>query len=427
MLILVINSGSSSIKYQIFDIDHAGCHLLGKGMVDRIGSENSEITHSMTGREVVTSRVKVHHHEDAIDKVFEFITENPPVGREKAVKIEAVGHRVVHGGELFKEPVLINREVKKAISAFARYAPLHNPANLDGIHSCERRLPDVPQVAVFDTAFHSRMAPEAYLYGIPLSYYESDAIRKYGFHGSSHQFVSEEAVKILQERGRTDGPFKIITCHLGNGSSIAAVKSGRSIDTSMGYTPLDGLIMGTRCGNIDPAVVLHLAQHWGLPRLDEILNKESGFMGLTGFSDFRDLLAIYEDRWEEAGGESGGDLLAELGSEERAGLKGKVETALFMFVRQIKKHIGAYAAVLEGLDAVVFTAGIGENSPQLREWVLTGMEWMGLSVDPAANSHNSTVISTLKSPALALVIPTNEELVIARETYRIVARGLSSS
>lgn len=420
MLILVINSGSSSIKYQIFDINDADCRLFGKGMVDRIGSENSKITHQVTGREKVTLRVKVLDHEDAINNVFEFFTENPPGGREEVVQIEAVGHRVVHGGELFKEPVLINKEVKKAIADFARYAPLHNPANLDGIYSCERRLPDVPQVAVFDTAFHSQMAPEAYLYGIPLSYYESDAIRKYGFHGSSHQFVSEEAMKILQERGRTDEPFKIITCHLGNGSSIAAVKGGRSVDTSMGYTPLDGLIMGTRCGSIDPAVVLHLAQYWGLARLDEILNKESGFMGLTGFSDFRDLLAIYEDRWEEAG-ESGGDLLSELGSEERAGLKGKVETALFMFVRQIKKHIGAYAAVLEGVDAVVFTAGIGENSPQVREWALTGMEWMGISIDPAANRRNSTVISSPESETLALVVPTNEELVIARETYRIVA------
>ncbi len=419
MLILVLNSGSSSIKYQIFDITEDRSTLAGNGVVDRIGSEDASITHVAMGKDHVHVQGKVSHHQEGISRVLSLIVGAPHGCIGDISEIKAIGHRVVHGGELFKKPVLVDHQVKAAIKEFAKYAPLHNPANLDGIWACERCLPNVPQVAVFDTAFHSDMPPHTYLYGIPLEYYEEEGIRKYGFHGSSHQYVSQEAARILQEMGRTTDTVRIVTCHLGNGSSVAAVKGERSIDTSMGYTPLDGLIMGTRCGSIDPAIVLQMAQYWGLPQVDTILNRESGFKGLTGFSDVRDLLAIYARQWKKVSQ----DRVREMGKNERAKLRETVETALKMFATQIKKYIGAYAAILGGIDAVVFTAGIGENSAQIREWILEEMDWMGIVLDRPANRENRTVISREDGKALALVIPTNEELIIARETYKVVSKG----
>lgn len=390
---------------------------MGSGIADRVGFDDSSITHTQVGKDTVRMRVRLPDHQEAINMIFSVITESPHGCIRDISEIKAVGHRVVHGGELFRKPILIDSQVRKAIQDLAKYAPLHNPANLNGIRSCERCLPTVPQVAVFDTAFHSEMSPEAFLYGIPMKYYETDGIRKYGFHGSSHQYVSEEATRILREMGRSEDAFRIVTCHLGNGSSVAAVKGDRSIDTSMGYTPLDGLIMGTRCGSIDPAVVLHMARYWGLPQLDVILNKQSGLKGLTGFSDFRDLLAIHAGEW---------DRVREMGREERLRLRKTVETALKMFVWLVKRYIGGYAAILGGIDAVVFTAGIGQNCPQVRQWVLEGMGWMGIVLDPLANSENKTVISRPDSRVLALAIPTNEEVMIARETFKVASHQVVS-
>ncbi|MDD4141069.1 MAG: acetate kinase, partial [Eubacteriales bacterium] len=337
-------------------------------------------------------------HKVAVQAVLGALTSDQHGVIKSMSEIDAVGHRVVHGGEKFASSVLITPEVKKAIRSCFDLAPLHNPPNMTGIEACEDAMPGVPQVAVFDTAFHQSMPRKAYMYALPYALYEKHGIRRYGFHGTSHAYVSQRAAAVLQKPYES---LKIITCHLGNGSSIAAIRNGRCIDTSMGLTPLAGICMGTRCGDIDPAIVTFLQDKEGLDThsVDELLNKKSGVMGLSGVSsDFRDLYA--------AAGE--GHKLASL--------------ALDMFKYQCRKYIGAYAAAMGGVDAVVFTAGIAENTPDIRLGACDGLAYMGITIDPYKNNAvkaREAIVSTDDSPVKVLVIPTNEELAIARETARV--------
>ncbi len=400
MKILVINAGSSSLKYQLIDMDSES--VLAKGNAERIGIANSQLAHTSSGRDKVEIKADFKNHTDAIKMVIETLV-SPKYGVIKDMsEIGAVGHRVVHGGERFSESVVINDEVMAAIKANIDLAPLHNPANIMGIEACRRIMPDTPMVAVFDTAFHQTMPKEAYLYAIPYEYYEKYKIRRYGFHGTSHKYVSLKAAKLL---GRPVEELKMVTCHLGNGSSIAAVKYGKSIDTSMGFTPLDGLPMGTRSGSIDPAIVSFLAEKEDLTseEINEYLNKRSGVLGISGVSsDFRDLADAAAHNIERA------------------------QLALDVFNYQVKKYIGQYAAAMGGLDCVVFTAGIGENTPSVRSEACKGLEFLGIKIDPERNDkilgrlNMEGLISTDDSPVKVLVIPTNEELMIARETLELI-------
>ena len=398
MKILVLNSGSSSVKYQIIDMEDESVQA--KGIVERIGLAGSRLKHKIRdGRELVVEK-EVKDHKAAIDLILEYIT-HPEVGVLKSVEeLGAVGHRVVHGGEKFTSSVLITDEVIEMIRECIPLAPLHNPANLAGIEAAMAAIPHVPMVAVFDTAFHQTMPDYSYMYALPYELYEKHRIRRYGFHGTSHRYVSDRAAKIV---GRPKEELKIITAHLGNGASMAAVKFGKSMDTTMGYTPLEGLYMGTRCGNLDPAIPLALQREMKLSfsEVDHLLNKKSGMLGVSGISsDMRDL--------EEA---------AEKG-EKRAIL------ALSMYAYMVKKYIGAYAAAMEGLDVLVFTAGIGENSWLIREKSCQGLEFLGIEIDRDKNKRmirgKEGSISTDGSRVEVLVIPTNEELVIARDTRDIV-------
>ena len=381
MKILILNAGSSSLKYQLIDMD--GEKLLAKGLVERIGIEGSHINQKANGQ-IFDVASPMANHTEGIQWMLKALLD-PEKGALKSMdEIGAVGHRVLHGGERFTASVLVNEEVKEAIKANIPLGPLHNPANLMGIEACEKVMPGTPNVAVFDTAFHQTMPPKAYMYGVPMEYYEKLHVRRYGFHGTSHRYVSKRVCEFLGlDRTKT----RVITCHLGNGSSMCAVENGKCIDTSMGITPLEGVIMGTRSGSMDPAVVQY------------ICNKKSGLLGISGLSsDMRDI-----------------DKAADEGNE-------RAIIARDMLVYGIRKYIGSYAAAMNGVDVIVFTAGIGENNCALRERVMQGFEYLGAKLDPTKNAgcREEAVISTDDSKVKICVIPTDEEIVIARDTLCIV-------
>ena len=398
MKVLVINCGSSSLKYQVLDMQNES--LMCKGLVERIGIDGSVINHTKIGMDKVVKEVPMKDHKDAIAQVLDAV-QNPEYGVVKSMdEIGAVGHRVVHAGEKYAESVLITDDVIKALEECVELAPLHNPPNLMGIAACRELMPDTPMVAVFDTAYHQTMPPESYIYAIPYEYYEKYGIRRYGFHGTSHKFVAQRAAAMLNTN---INDLKIITCHLGNGASVTAIKHGRVVDTSMGFTPLEGLVMGTRCGDIDPAIVTYIREKENLPQgvANEILNKKSGVLGISGVSsDFRDL--------EEALSEG----------NERAAL------ALRVFAHKVRFYIGAYIAEMNGVDAIVFTAGVGENDVYMRDIICTNLGNLGIKLDPIKNKvrGKETEISTEDSRVKLLLIPTNEELMIARDTYNIARK-----
>ena len=398
MNILVINAGSSSLKYQLLNPETGD--LLAKGLCERIGIDG-KFTYKpqVEGKKVLDAMdVAMPTHSEAIQAVLDALVdaENGVIGSMK--EIDAVGHRVVHGGEAFNKSVLITDEVMKAIEDCIPLAPLHNPANLTGIRACQKVMPGVPMVAVFDTAFHQTMPAKAYMYALPYEYYENDKVRRYGFHGTSHKYVAGRAAAML---GKKPEELKLISCHLGNGSSVTAVDGGKSVDTSMGFTPLAGLPMGTRAGDLDAGILQYVMNKYGLS-IDEmlnVLNKKSGVEGLSGVSsDFRDL--------ENAAAE--GNEKASLSREK--------------FAYEVKKYVGAYAAAMGGVDAIIFTAGVGENDKAIRAMVCKGLEYMGVKLDDEANSvrGKETVISTADSKVKVLLIPTNEELMIAMDTASIV-------
>lgn len=398
MKILVLNCGSSSLKYQLFEMENES--VLAKGLCQKIGLEDAYLEHQVGSNPKVTITSPMPTHTEALQIVIDALLSKVHGVIGSMSEIQAVGHRVVHGGEAFAGSVLITDEVIKALEANIDLAPLHNPPNILGIRVCEKLMPGVPQVGVFDTAFHQTMEPSSFLYGIPYEYYQKHGVRRYGFHGTSHRYVSRRVCEVM---GIPYETAKIITCHLGNGSSVAAVTGGKSVDTSMGFTPLEGLMMGTRSGDIDPAIIPFLMRKEQLTsdQVDSILNKKSGFIGVSGVSsDSRDI----ED--------------AAAAGNERA------EIARKMFNYRVKKYIGAYAAAMGGVDAIVFTAGIGENSKATRAGVLEGLEFLGCKLDPEKNNvrGKETLISTEDSKVKAYIIPTNEELVIARDTKEIVDR-----
>lgn len=389
MKVLVINAGSSSLKYQLIDMDTHS--LMAKGLCERIGIEGSLLKHTPTGRDSVKIEAPMPSHADAIKLVISAL-----VSKEHGViadmsEISAVGHRVVHGGEAFSSSVIINDEVKEVLKECSVLAPLHNPANLIGIEACEQAMPGVPQVGVFDTAFHQTMPAKAYTYALPYEYYQKYKVRRYGFHGTSHYYVSKRAAEML---GKPIEELKIITCHLGNGSSLAAVDGGKCIDTSMGFTPLAGVEMGTRCGDIDPAIIPFIMEKEGITidEMNTVMNKKSGVDGISGISsDFRDV---------ETAADNG---------NERAAL------ALDIFAYSVKRYIGMYMAALGGVDAIVFTAGVGENSAEMRERIISNLEFFGIKIDAEKNKvrGKEADISAADAKVKTLVIPTNEELTIA--------------
>ena len=397
MKILVLNCGSSSLKYQLIDMSNE--EVLCVGLVERIGIEGSILKQEKDGVEgklIVEQPMK--NHQDAIKLVLDAVVD-PQYGGVKDIKeVEAVGHRVVHGGEKFAGSVLITDEVKAALEECIELAPLHNPANIMGIEAWEAILPGVPMVGVFDTAFHQTMPKSSYLYGLPHELYTKYGVRRYGFHGTSHRYVSQRAAEML---GKNIEDCKIITCHLGNGASVAAIDGGKSVDTSMGFTPLEGLIMGTRCGDIDAAILPFLMEKEGLDAkgLSDLMNKKSGVYGMTGISsDFRDI--------EDAAAQN--NELAQI--------------ALESYAKKVKKYIGSYAAEMNGVDAVVFTAGVGENGIDMRADIMANMDFLGMKLDEEANKvrGKERVISTEDSKVKILLIPTNEELMIARDTLELV-------
>lgn len=396
MNILVINCGSSSLKYQLINSDTEA--VLAKGLCERIGIEGSQITYQPAGGEKEVNVSPMPTHTQAIQMVLDALT-NPNTGVIKSLdEVGAVGHRVVHGGENFTTSTLLTEEALKAIEECNDLAPLHNPANLIGIRACKELMPNTPMTAVFDTAFHQTMSEEAYLYGLPYEYYEKYKVRRYGFHGTSHSFVSKRAAEIL---GKPYESMKTIVCHLGNGASVCAVDGGKSVDTSMGLTPLEGLVMGTRSGDIDPAIMEFIAkkENLDIDGIMSVLNKKSGVLGVSKLSsDFRDL---------EAAAEEGNEL---------------AKKALNVFYHRVIKYIGAYAGVMGGVDTIVFTAGLGENDKVMRKIVCSHFEFLGIKIDDEANGQRGKeiVISTPDSKVTVMVIPTNEELAIARETLALV-------
>lgn len=395
MKILVINAGSSSLKYQLIDMEDK--KVLAKGLCERIGIEGSRLNHTPTGGEKVVIEEPMKDHSDAIRMVIDALVDVGHGVISSMDEIGAVGHRVVHGGEKFSGSVVINDEVKEGLNECIELAPLHNPANIIGIEACEKVMPGVKQVGVFDTAFHQTMPEEAYLYGIPYKYYEQYKIRRYGFHGTSHKYVSGKAAEML---GKDIESLRIITCHLGNGSSVAAVKNGKVIDTTMGLTPLAGILMGTRSGDIDPAIVTFIMEKENLSvkEMNNILNKESGVYGVSGVSsDFRDLSKAAEEG------------------------NGRAAAALKMFCYGIKKYIGSYAAAMGGVDAIVFTAGVGENDSKTRAGIVEGLEFLGVKIDAEKNKLRGEAvdISAADASVRTLVIPTDEEMMIALETQRL--------
>jgi len=397
MKILVLNCGSSSLKYQLIDMSNE--EVLCVGLVERIGIEGSILKQEKDGVEgklIVEQPMK--NHQDAIKLVLDAVVDAQYGGVKDIKEVEAVGHRVVHGGEKFASSVLITDEVKAALEECIELAPLHNPANIMGIEACEAILPGIPMVGVFDTAFHQTMPKSSYLYGLPHELYTKYGVRRYGFHGTSHRYVTQRAAAML---GKNVEDCKIITCHLGNGASLAAVDGGKSVDTSMGFTPLEGLIMGTRCGDIDAAILPFLMEKEGLDAkgLSDLMNKKSGVYGMTGISsDFRDIEDAAADNNELA------------------------QVALESYAKRVKKYIGAYAAEMNGVDAVVFTAGVGENGIGMRADIMANMDFLGMKLDEEANKvrGKERVISTEDSKVKILLIPTNEELMIARDTLELV-------
>ncbi len=396
MKVLVINSGSSSLKYQLFNMEDES--VLCNGIVERINLKGSRLIHKVNSKKY-TVEASVKDHKVALKMVLDTLLDAEKGVIHSMEEINAVGHRVVHGGETFSGSVLIGDDVMKALEDNVELAPLHNPPNIMGIVAAKELLPNVPQVGVFDTAFHQTLPEKAYFYAIPMKYYEKYKVRRYGFHGTSHFYVSRRAAEMM---GKPVEDLKIITCHIGNGASITAVKNGKSVDTSMGFTPLEGLVMGTRCGDMDPAIVTFLQEKENLStkEINDILNKKSGIYGLTnGFSsDMRDI--------------------------ENAALDGNKTSklALDMYDYRIAKYIGAYAAAMNGVDIIAFTAGVGENSPHTRKDVCSYLGFLGLKIDDEKNNirGKESVISTEDSKVKVLVVPTNEELVIARDTKKII-------
>ncbi|MBS4914106.1 MAG: acetate kinase [Veillonella sp.] len=395
MNVLVVNCGSSSLKYQLVDMTNES--VLAKGQFEKIGAEDAIFTHKRPTGDKLKKIQPVLDHKAALKILLDILVDKEYGVIASMDEIDAVGHRVVHGAEKFAKSVLINDEVMATLEECSKMAPLHNPPNIQGIEACQSIMPNVPQVAVFDTAFHQSMPPEAYLYGLPYDVYEKYGVRRYGFHGTSHRYVADRVAELM---GKPLSELKIISCHLGNGSSVTAVKNGQSVDTSMGFTPLAGLVMGTRCGDIDPAIVPFLMDQMNLStkEVDELMNKKSGVLGISGVSnDFRVL--------EEA---------AEAGNE-------KAQLALNMFHYKVRATIGAYAAVMGGVDAIVFTAGIGENGIGNREAICEGLEYLGTALDKERNNvrGKDTEISVEGSKVKLFVVPTNEEIMIARDTQRL--------
>lgn len=396
MNVLVLNCGSSSLKYQLVDMSNNAA-VLAKGLVERIGLEMGEFTHKPEGKEKHYLQTPIANHKVGINLVLEALVDEKNGVIKSLKEINACGHRVAHGGELFKESVLIGEHEKAEIRELCALAPLHNPANLEGIEAMENLLPGVPQVAVFDTSFHQTMAPEAFMYAIPYEYYQNNKIRRYGFHGTSHKFVAPKAAKMA---GLDYNNSKIISCHLGNGASICAIKNGHSVDTSMGFTPVEGLVMGTRCGDLDLGVLLYIAEKEGLDLqgINNLVNKKSGLLGVGGFADMRDIC----DR-KDAG-------------EERQTI------AFELFCYRVKKYIGSYAAAMGGVDAILFTGGIGENGHDVREKVCEGLEFLGVDFDKEINKGKrgvDLIISKPNSKVKVMITTTDEEFVIANDTYAL--------
>ena len=395
MKILVINCGSSSLKYQLFDMDNE--EVMVKGLVERIGIDGSRLIQEK-GDDKYTIEEDMKDHTEAVGHVFDALVDSENGVIKDLSEIDAVGHRFVHGGEKITKSTLIDSDVRKAIEEYTKFAPLHNPANLMGLEACEKLLEGVPNVAVFDTAFHQTMPERTFLYGIDYKYYEEDGIRKYGFHGTSHKFITNKTAELL---GKDVSELNIISCHLGNGSSITAVKEGKSYDTSMGLTPLEGLIMGTRSGDIDPTAVTYIMQENNISpkEMENILNKESGVLGVSVVSsDFRDLEAAAKE------------------GNERA------QYALDMFITRAKRYIAGYMAEIGSVDAIVFTGGIGENSIEMRKDIMDGFQQFGIEIDEEKNNVRGGAheVSTDDSKVKVMVVATNEELMIARDTKSIV-------
>jgi len=398
MKVLVINCGSSSLKYQLINMETE--ESLAQGLVERIGIEGSILTQKVPGRDKYIIEQPMADHKDAIKLVLGALVDGNHGVISSMDEISAVGHRVVHGGEKYSESVVIDDAVMESLEECVKLAPLHNPANIIGINACKSLMPNTPMVAVFDTAFHQTMPKTAYMYPLPYELYTKYGIRKYGFHGTSHKYVSAECAKLM---GKDIKDVKIITCHLGNGASLAAIKDGHCVDTSMGFTPLEGIAMGTRCGNIDPAIVTFLMNEGKMTakEVDNLMNKQSGVLGLSGVSsDFRDI----EDAAKEG--------------NERAIL------ALNVYNYRVREMIGAYAAAMGGVDAVVFTAGLGENAIETRAEICKGLEFLGIEIDDAKNNvrGKSTEVSKDGAKVKVFVIPTNEELVIARDTKELTSK-----
>ncbi|MDY6863352.1 MAG: acetate kinase [Thermodesulfobacteriota bacterium] len=400
MKILVINTGSSSIKYQLFDMERQ--RVLAAGVVERIGEAQSILTHNKileNGENLKrVGEGVINNHHEGLDRIVDLLTDARYGVLQSKSEISAVGHRVVHGGETFHSPTIIDEKVIAAIRENIPLAPLHNPPNLTGIEVAKAVFPDSPQVAVFDTAFHQTIPTKAFLYALPYELYKKDKVRRYGFHGTSHSYVAQRAADYL---GQPLNRLNLITIHLGNGASMAALKNGRCIDTTMGMTPLEGLVMGTRCGDVDPALPFFLADHlkMSLREIDTLLNKESGLKGICGTNDMREVMEK----------KNAGDPLSKI--------------AIEIYCYRIKKYIGAYFAVLESLDGLIFTAGIGENSPEIRKLCCHGLSKLGIKLDPDRNSETEKEISQINSPesdVKILIIPTNEELKIAGETKKVI-------
>ncbi|WP_313164720.1 acetate kinase [Sedimentibacter sp.] len=398
MNVLVINCGSSSLKYQLINMNDES--VLAKGLVERIGIEGSVLKHEKTGQNKVVIEEVMKNHKDAINLVLKALVDENHGAVKDLSEVDAVGHRVVHGGEKFAGSVVITDEVVNAMKECIELAPLHNPPNIIGIEACQELLPDVPMVGVFDTAFHQTMPAESYIYPLPYELYEEMGIRRYGFHGTSHKYVSERVAALT---GKSLEGMKIVTCHLGNGASLTAIKDGKSFDTTMGMTPLEGLVMGTRCGDIDPAIVTYLINNKKMTaeQVDNLMNKKSGVLGISGVSsDFRDIEAAAKE------------------GNERAQL------ALEKFDYTVRKYIGSYAAAMGGLDVVVFTAGLGENSASNRCNICKGLEFLGIEIDDCRNDIRGQEVEISKqgSKVKVFVIPTNEELMIARDTKMLAGK-----
>jgi acetate kinase len=407
MKILVLNSGSSSLKYQLIDAHTE--EVVAKGLAECIGVAQrcGQIVQETKLAGKISFETEMNCHDDAMDRVFALLTD-PEKGVVKRVdEIAAVGHRVVHGGEKFVQPTLITDDVLEGIEKVSQLAPLHNPPNIAGIRACMRLMPGIPQVAVFDTAFHATIPDCAFMYALPYDYYTAFGVRRYGFHGTSHQYVAGIALDMLAKRGVAPEVSRIVTCHLGNGCSMTAIRGGRAVDTSMGLTPTEGLVMGTRSGDLDPAILVYLARRLDAPAsdIDRIINKESGLLGVSGLSsDMRDI--------------------------EEAAAKGHARAALALevFCYRIRKYIGAYAAAMGGIDAIVFTAGIGENSPVVRERACRHLGFLGVELDEAKNASErgrAVDLAKASSRVRVLLVPTNEERMIARETMRVIAASTS--